>query len=375
MERSKGSPYEVDALAKGLDLLDALSRQDGPIRLCDLSAATRIHKTTVFRLLRTMERRGWLERVGQSGYRPLVVRRRPGRFRLAYASRDERLAFPRAVTGSLLAAAHKEGAEVLVLDNRSNRRRTIRNVESIIQAQVDLAVEFTTDVTLSAEIAARLTQAGIPLIAVDQPMPGAFFFGADNYNAGFVLGRALGVLAGKKKSGLDQVVLIKDGGGGPIISARLTGALAGMQQSRPRRGTAPVYHLDGKGTFEGGLRAMRGHLRTWKATGTLVVVAMNDPSVLGAIHAIEEAGAGQRSIAAAVGGGLQVRQELRRPGTPLAAVTTLFPEGYGRRIIDLALAILGGGERVPPAAFTPHQVLTPGNVDHVYPNDSLCSNE
>jgi len=28
---------------------------------------------------------------------------------------------------------------------------------------------------------------------------------------------------------------------------------------------------------------------------------------------------------------------------------------------------------VPPAVFTTHQVITPENVDHFYPNDSLLS--
>lgn len=365
--------YEVDALARGLDLLEALGREDAPMRLRDLVSSTGLHKATAFRMLRTLESRGWVERVGRFGYRPLASRRKAGNFRIGYASRDERLAFPRAVTGSLRMAAQKEGIELLVLDNQTNRKKTIRNAESMIQAKVDLAVEFSTDEAVTAEVAARLSQVGIPIISIDQPMAGAFFFGADNYHAGLAAGRALGGLIPRKQAGeIEEIVLLKDGGGGSIVSSRLTGAMAGVEEARIFRGRPAAHYLDGKGTFEGGLRAMRGHLRVSKARRRLVI-AMNDPSALGAIHAIEEAGSAQLDFVAAVGGGMEIRKELRRPGTPLVVATGLFPEAYGQRIVEMALRILGG-KHVPPAAFTPHQALTRSNVDRVYPNDSLYSN-
>jgi hypothetical protein len=38
----------------------------------------------------------------------------------------------------------------------------------------------------------------------------------------------------------------------------------------------------------------------------------------------------------------------------------------------MALDILGG-KAVPPAMFTTHQIVTPDNVDHFYPNDRLLA--
>ena len=34
---------------------------------------------------------------------------------------------------------------------------------------------------------------------------------------------------------------------------------------------------------------------------------------------------------------------------------------------------LAAGKAVPPAVFMTHQVITPENVDHFYPNDSLLA--
>ena len=43
---------------------------------------------------------------------------------------------------------------------------------------------------------------------------------------------------------------------------------------------------------------------------------------------------------------------------------------YGAEILALALDILHR-RPVPPAIFVKHQLVTPENVDHIYPNDRL----
>jgi ribose transport system substrate-binding protein len=47
-----------------------------------------------------------------------------------------------------------------------------------------------------------------------------------------------------------------------------------------------------------------------------------------------------------------------------------FPERYGDGLIRLALDLLAN-RPTPPALFTKHQLITPENVDHYYPNDAL----
>jgi ribose transport system substrate-binding protein len=51
-----------------------------------------------------------------------------------------------------------------------------------------------------------------------------------------------------------------------------------------------------------------------------------------------------------------------------------FPEKYGDGLLKLALDILAG-RPVPPAVFVRHQLITPENVDHFYPNDLLMGVE
>ena len=66
------------------------------------------------------------------------------------------------------------------------------------------------------------------------------------------------------------------------------------------------------------------------------------------------------------------RNELRQKGTRLIGSVAYFPEKYGSEVMNVALDILHR-KAVPPAVFAKHQLLTPDNVNHVYPNDDLMS--
>ena len=114
---------------------------------------------------------------------------------------------------------------------------------------------------------------------------------------------------------------------------------------------------------------MRKHLRTSKSR-RIVVGAINDPSALGALRAFQEAG---RTASCAIVGhnaSPEGRAELRQPGTRLVGSVAYFPEKYGDQILKVALDILHR-RPVPPAVFVKHQMVTPDNINHIYPNDEL----
>ena len=101
-----------------------------------------------------------------------------------------------------------------------------------------------------------------------------------------------------------------------------------------------------------------------------LIGTMNDGSALGALRAFEEAGRLDDCAVMGQNGSAVARFELRRPHTRLIGCVAFFPETYGAGLVRLALDILNR-RFVPPAVFTRHLLLTPSNVDHIYPNDAL----
>jgi ribose transport system substrate-binding protein len=113
---------------------------------------------------------------------------------------------------------------------------------------------------------------------------------------------------------------------------------------------------------------VRKHLRR-KRPERALVGAVNDSTALAALHAFREAGLERACAIAGQDGSLAAREEMRRSSSRLVCSVAYFPETYGTRIIQLALEILRH-KPVAPAVFVQHELITPENVDKIYPNDS-----
>jgi ribose transport system substrate-binding protein len=340
--------------------------------LRDLVARIGMHKSTAFRILHTLAQRGLVERVGEHNFRsrfgPLLRRKH----RIGYAAQRMASSWVRDLTSGLARAAAENGIDLLILDNRSSARSALKNIEVFAKERVDLVVEYQTDERTAPIISSKLMEAGIPLIATGMPHPGGTFYGIDNYRAGLTAGRHLGRWAKQRwKGAVDQVLLLELSAAGAVPRSRLTGVLAGIVEILPRLEPSRAVWLDGKAEFWPSLEAVRKHLRRTKAQRTLVG-AINDPSALGALRGLEEAGRAEHAAVVGQDGSLEARAELRVPGSRFVATMAYFPERYGPGIVALALDILAG-KPLPPAVFVKHQLLTAGNVDHFYPNDGTLS--
>jgi len=235
-----------------------------------------------------------------------------------------------------------------------------------------MVIEFQTFTDIAPTIASKYHEAGIPMIAVEIPHPGATYYGADNYRAGQIGGRYLGKWAKKHWGGrVDEVLMLEQSAAGALPQSRLTGTLDGIIEVLPNIAHTRVVHIEGHGQFHVSLTAVRKHLKTCSSHRTLIG-AVNDPSAIGALRAFEEAGRGDDCVAVSQNASEEARDEMRRPDSRLIGSVAYFPENYGPEIISLALEILQH-KPVPPAVFTRHHLITPHNVSHIYANDILIA--
>ncbi len=312
-----------------------------------------------------------VEKVSKNSYRLMGQQVQP-RLRIGYASQSDEFSFSRLVCDSIRSSAYRANVELLVLDNHYSSRAAIRNAEAFILRHVDLVIEFQTNHQSASIISSKLLEAKIPLIAIEIPHPGAIYYGADNYQAGIIGGRALGKACMERWGGaVDEVILLELPAAGPLPRSRMTATLAGIREVLPRSPDVKAIYLDGKGRFEDSLAIMRKHLSRSRSAKTLLA-ALNDPSCLGGLQAFEECGRTGDCIAVGHNASIEARRELRRPGTALIGSVGYFPERYGDAIIKLALDRIRGRE-VPAATFVKHRLVHPGNVNSLYPNDGEIS--
>lgn len=367
---SRRDPYLIKAVVHASQLLSAFRSSGEALPLREISARSGLPKSMTFRLLYTLERCGMLEKVGENLYRSHQRPFKQRTFRLGYAAQGTDYQFSKEISTGLQRAAAEQGLELICVDNRYNAKIAQRNADVLVREKVDLVIEFQTDEHVAPIVAAKYRDAGIPLIALEVPHPGATYFGANNYEAGLIGGRHLGRWARQQRYGEDdEIVLIALDRAGNLPKMRLTGMLVGMKETHPPLENCRVTYLDGDGKLGESFEAMRRFLRRSRGRGFLIG-AINDPSALGALRAMQEAGRVASCAIMGQNAAPEGREELRQPGTRLIGSVAYFPEKYGAEIVAVALDILNR-RAVPPAVFVKHQLVTPENVDHIYPNDRL----
>lgn len=361
--------YTVQSVKRAATILQAFSSQSEVLELRIVTERSRLNKGTAFRMLETLVEVGLLERAGRHGYRSRLQPVRSRRFRIGYASQSNLLPFTGIVTDSLLSAASEADVDLVVLTNKFSSRLALENAEKFIAEKVDLVIDSQINYDVAAQIGAKFSDTGIPFIAVDIPHPGAVYFGADNYKAGRMAGRHLARWAIKYWKGIaEQIMYLGVDAAGPMLNSRLTGMRDGLLEILPDSKHIPVCHYDTKGgQFDATLDVVRKHLRRRKGQRVLVG-AVNDSTALAALQAFREVGIERECGVVGQDASIEARREMRRPATRLVASVAYFPENYGPQLIKLALEILEK-KQVPPAVFVQHELVTPENVNKIYPND------
>ncbi len=349
--------YYVEVLGKALDVLDVLRASRAELRLTDIAEKSGLDISTAFRLLRTLEARGYVLREKKGKRFKLSLGYRT--YRIGYAQLSGDQPFVQKVTQGLVSAAEESRVELLVADNRDSPEQAVKNAEWLIAQRVDFVIEYQFHSRVGPVLANMFRKAGIPTLAIDIPVPGAIYFGADNYTAGIAGGEALAQFAKNHwGSRLDHILLLESREAGPPTHMRVSGSLDGIRRVLPELSDKCVLHGNGKGTEAGGYLATRRVVHSLGTRERLLIAAANDNCARGAIRAISEAGREPFTAIVAQGWGPDeaLEAELRKAGSPLIGAVAYFPEKYGARILPTILQCLNG-QPVPPALYVEHKLI------------------
>lgn len=359
--------YRLGTLEKGLKILDLLERAGRPLRIQDIVASSQMERGGVFRILSTLESSGYIERLADKRYRANFRRRR---IRLGFSAPLSGNPFRRDVTLSIQRASSDSALDLVMLNcSEDNPEEHIGNAQTFIDAKVDLAIVFLTLDSFAHVLADRFITAGLPVIAVETPIPGAVFFGGNNFRAGFLAGHALGTYARDRwKRQFDKLVLIESSLAAPATQARLSGAVAGVRDVLPDLPESSIVHLDGLSHAESSRAAVDRLLQSVAPASRLLISAFNDPSAIGALQAIRAANREESTVVVGQNATAESRAEIRRRNSPLIASVAYFPERYGEKLVTLALSILNR-EQTPLAVYTEHVLLDEHNIARYYPPD------
>jgi ribose transport system substrate-binding protein len=292
----------------------------------------------------------------------------------AFANLQRDIAFGVAVEKSIQANARAAGIELMIADNRLDGATALANAESFVRRRADFVIEFQTDVNFGPVIMQRFDQAGIGVVAIDIPMPGATFFGADNPRSGFLCGSYLAQVAiahfGLEVVKKGYLVVGELPQSGAIPAMRTNGQLAGFQAVLADFPAGQIILIDTKNTLQYSFQQMSNALGRIPPGVPIMVTAINDQSATGMLRAVQRAG--RQADVLVVGNGADELETLLGEEKMVASVA-YFPERYGNFLVPLCLMRLAG-RPVPPAVLMRHAIITRANVCQYYP-ETECSAE
>lgn len=347
--------YLIPILSKALDVIELLEESHASVTLDDVYQKTRISKTSVYRILKTLVHRGYVAQ-GQNGLYRLVSR--PKRLLFGFAAQSAEMPFSVAVAQSVAAAAAATGVELLMLDNRYDPDIAIQNAEEFVAKRVDLVLEFQVEEYVAPRVAHIFKKAGTPLIAIDVPHPNATYFGVDNFEVGYEAGALLAQHAQHKwRSKVDWVLGVGFAEAGSFVQSRITGAFEGIRERLADIPADRYLQIEGRGMRQQSKLNVAEFLRKRRKGEHILVAASTDSSAMGVLDAVREvdreadfAIVGQDCIPEAL-------EEIRSGKSAFIGSISHEVESYGPRLIQLGISLLRG-YTVPPYNYIHHKAVT-----------------
>lgn len=278
----------------------------------------------------------------------------------------------REVRESFVLAARPHPVDLVFYDNGRDRGRALANVDAAIQRRVDLYVQYHGDAAANAVAAEKLRAAGIPVLAVNYPVPGAPLYTVDNGAAGRIAGDALGQFGARAwRTAATHALLVGHlSDHANRVPERSQGVEEALRRHLPAiRSTA----LDTRGN-PAQVAPLLGRFLAAHPAAKLLIAAMDDATALAAKGALETAGRlhdaaiVSHGVDRSVHGGMNDRKEIdpNNRGSIVLGSVAFYLDRYGYDVLPLALRMLRG-EAVPPRTVTGHKLITAGNVFVEYP--------
>ena len=277
----------------------------------------------------------------------------------------------REIRESFALAARAYPVEMVFYDNQRDDARALENVQAAIARKVDFFVEYHAGAA-NAAIGERLRAAGIPVLAINYPVPGAPLYTLDNAAAGRIAGEALAQLALRAWRGQPTAAAVI--GNLSATAERVPERARGVTEALGRRVPAVrVTTLDTRGN-PAQVGPLVGRFLAAHPNTKLLLAATDDATALAVKSAVEAAGRVQDSAIVSHGvdrsihGGMNDRKEIdpANRGSIVIGSVAFYLDRLGYDVLPLAMRMLRG-ETLPARTVTRHALVTATNVFVEYP--------
>lgn len=288
---------------------------------------------------------------------------------IGYISLGESIPGVGSVSDGIREEAAKAGANLVFCDSDTDPATTLACAQEMKAQGAEGVLNFQVDPVRSPEYCAAY--GNVPTIAIDlvQPPCQTVFMGANNHEAGRLAGAFIGQYARDTWScDYTAYVSLESLAAGAANTDRMGGYRDGFTEYCPID-PATEHVLDGAEQLDPAFRQVSDLLSSLPGD-RIIVVAINDYGIQGAIGAAESLGRQTDLFYAAQGADRAIWKDIAC-NPQLIGTTAYFPERYGRTVVPAMIDLLDG-KSVPTPLYTRHEVIDRDNIREVYPQTPAC---
>jgi ribose transport system substrate-binding protein len=245
---------------------------------------------------------------------------------------------------------------LVVRDNNLDDAQAIANAHEFAQVPVDVAIIFHINERIGPELTQPFFRKGIPVVAVDIPMPLATYFGANNKEAGRMAGHALGQWIQQHWGGqVDKVLAMTDSRVVSVVRERVSSVLEGLHEVVDFSDNNLLY-LDSQSQQYIAMQRSLEVLERWDKAERIAVVCLSDDSAIGVLQAARQLGRESHIAICGQGGEADSLPEIANPTSAFIATTDYRLDTYGPRLMELAYQ-LALKQRLPHKHYVEHHLI------------------
>ncbi|WP_396334463.1 sugar ABC transporter substrate-binding protein [Alkalihalobacillus sp. MEB130] len=251
-------------------------------------------------------------------------------------------------------AANHPDFEFVYSDAQEDSARQMNQVENFISRGVDAIIFMPVDTVAAPDIVAKVNEAGIPIVVVNQTFDGVdeatAFVGSSSIESGLIQ--------------MEEVANLLDGKGNIAI---MDGMLGHEAQIKRTEGNMEIIneHSDMEvviqGTGEWSRNQGMNLMENWLQSGRHIdaVVANNDEMAIGALLAIEAAGKKDEIIVAGIDASPDALEYMQNGKLDV----TVFQDAKGQGSTGVQVAVKAANGEEVETEIIPYLLVTPENVD------------
>ncbi len=292
---------------------------------------------------------------------------------VGFANLDDNNPYAAHLRDRLMEAADRNpNMDLIVRDNAMDSARAKANIQEFLSVPVDVAIMFHIDQRASMNLVFPLRLKQIPVLAVDIPIGGAYYFGFNNLEAGQLAGQALVDWLKTHWNGqVDKVCCMTEDRVLEFTHQRFDCVIDALRRNIAFDPKHDLLHMANGSNADQSRERFANLLAHWQ-DDHIVVVCINDSTAQGVIRAVRDM---QRTsdIAIVSYDGTQVAMDAFA-SSDINMVTSPYisQDQIGEQILDLC-AQLAAGERIAANTNLPTYPLDTTNYHLRYGGHKTAS--